>query len=99
MTACVECGRELPPPAGTGRPAVYCGTQCRRAVEHRIARARRLCERLELRLVDVRVQVAEKGGRRRAPKRLEDKLHALEQELRAAEARVHDLLAIVSPRP
>jgi uncharacterized Zn finger protein (UPF0148 family) len=42
MTAitCRHCGGPMPPPASTGRPAVYCSYSCRRNHEYAVARRR-----------------------------------------------------------
>ncbi len=44
MADCLKCGAPLPAPPATGRPPVYCGPGCRRAVEYEV---RRITRRLE----------------------------------------------------
>lgn len=46
-TTCRKCGNALPERAGTGRPALYCSSACRRAAEYEIRRLSRRLERLE----------------------------------------------------
>jgi len=91
MSKCAECGRSLPPPARPGPPRVYCNPLCQRVAEHRITRTRRLCERLEEQLVAIRVEISIYGARD-APRGLERKRVALQQEYATAESRLHALL-------
>jgi hypothetical protein len=95
MSACPECGSGLPVQAATGRPRVYCGLQCRRTAEHRISRARRLVERLESRLIDLRLAVAGYGDTS-VPGGLLRQEGVLEIEIAKAEGRLRELLAVRS---
>lgn len=47
MSSCLKCAKPLPERAGAGRPPVYCGVGCRRAVEYEVRRLSRRLERLE----------------------------------------------------
>ncbi len=47
MADCLKCGAPLPEPPATGRPPVYCGPGCRRAVEYEVRRITRRLERDE----------------------------------------------------
>lgn len=44
---CIKCGSPIVDTKATGRPAVYCGTACRRAAEHEVRRINSLLEKLE----------------------------------------------------
>ena len=90
---CLECEGALPPPAATGRPRSYCAEPCRRAAEHRIARARRLAEWIERQLVGARVDGKAEGSNWSSSRRAPIRVKALETELEVAERRLRDLLA------
>ena len=52
---CPSCGKELPPPAETGRPRVYCGEPCKRMAGYELTRLNRHLEKLETRLSNSRI--------------------------------------------
>ena len=82
---CIFCGDNLPPPADTGRPRVYCGETCKRAGAYEIVRVNRRLEKLEGSLSDQRVFCEQWGTPKTA-------IAIIERELNLTRKRLLELL-------
>lgn len=58
ITDCLTCGERLPERSGGGRPAQYCGADCRRMHRNELKRLDREVERLERELADAQRMLA-----------------------------------------
>ena len=83
---CAFCGDNLPPPAETGRPRVYCNELCKRAGAYEIVRVNRRLEKLECNLSSQRI-FCEQWGTPTAP------ITAIETEIALTRTRLLELLA------
>lgn len=78
-TPCPVCGAVLAPRAVTGRPAVYCSTDCRRAREVALRRLRRRVARLEAERADIVARG--RAWERRKPGIWAERIAATESEI------------------
>ena len=78
---CPSCGNGLPPPAKTGRPAVYCSEPCKRLAAYEIVRVNRRLEKLEGRLSDQRIFCEQWGTPKSAVTIIENELNLTRKRL------------------
>jgi len=95
---CPRCGAELPEPAATGRPRVYCSPLCRRDAEYRLRRVQGHLARAERNLTSARLAQASASpyGYRDAGADAEEKVAFWTAEVAARSAELRTVLADLS---
>src|SRR5438552_18657125 len=93
MTDCIKCGSAVERPK-RGRPALYCGPECRQAAAYEVQRLQRHLEKLEGRAINLREQLADKSSYGKAYQAARREEYGFVQsEIKQHEQRLRQLLS------